>query len=271
MKNIGIYIMILILIAIAILIAFSSKEETKDKRLELLDHIDRKVSFFHHNYIDRYVTYHLNNKELPLKDVITHVNIGLDYDYYENTKKSSNLYTNQILVNKYHYLEKNYVPKGLVELNEGYSKPGMYLVNEAADAYTKMAQMMKKENLTIRAISSYRSYQYQEKLYTKYLEQDGKENADRYSARPGFSEHQTGLVIDVDNEITPYEQFENTKEFAWMKDHAHEYGFIIRYPKNKELITGYTYEAWHFRYVGKEVATTIKKHNITFDEYCAMN
>jgi len=271
MKNICIYLIILILIGLAIMIAFSNKGEKADKRLEVLEHIDKKISFFQKSSIDRYVNYHLKHQNIPLKEVIIHVNIGLDQDYYQNTKPASNKYTNQVLVNKYHYLEKNYIPKDLVEINEGYSKPGMYLVREARDAYTKMAQEMKQEDLTIRAISSYRSYEYQERLYTKYLEQDGRENADRYSARPGYSEHQTGLVIDVDNETLPYEQFEKTKEFCWIKDHAHKYGFIIRYPKNKERITGYTYEAWHLRYVGKEIATNIKKHNITFDEYCAMN
>lgn len=270
MKNIIIYIIIILLITVSLLIAFTNSKEEEDKRLEILEHINQKISFFNDNYIDRYVSYHLKNKNIPIKDIIIRVNIGLDYDYYQNTKIATNLYTPKVLVNKYHYLKENYIPKNLVELYEGYSNPGMFLVEEAALSYHKMASDMEKENLTIRVISSYRSFNYQQKLYEKYEKIDGKKGADRYSARPGFSEHQTGLVIDVDNEDLPYEQFGKTKEFKWLKENAYKYGFILRYPEGKELITGYTYEAWHYRYVGKDIATYIQKHNITFDEYCAM-
>lgn len=270
MKNIIIYVVILLLIIVSILIALGTTKEESDKRLELLEHIDTKISFFNYNYIDRYVSYHLKNKSLPLKNVIIEVNIGLDYDYYQNTKIAPNLYTEKVLVNKYHYLEENYIPKNLTELYEGYSKPGMYLVKEASDAYGQMAQDIRKENLKIRAISSYRSYDYQKRLYEKYEKIDGKQGADKYSARPGFSEHQTGLVVDIDNEVLSYEEFGKTEEFKWMQKNAHKYGFILRYPEGKEFITGYTYEAWHYRYVGKKIASYIKKHNITFDEYCAI-
>ncbi len=271
MKNMIVYIVIIILIIASIIIAFSkTKEKESDKRLEVLNHIDEKISFFNYKYVDRYVAYHLKNQNISIKDAIIRVNIGLDYDYYQNTKIATNLYTTEVLVNKYHYLEENYIPKNLTELYEGYSKPGMYLVEEASLAYKKMAEAMKTEGLNIRVISSYRSYDYQKRLYEKYKKIDGTRGADQYSARPGFSEHQTGLVIDVDNEILPYEQFEKTKEFTWMKQNAYQYGFILRYPKGKELITGYTYESWHYRYVGKEIAAYIQKHNITFDEYCAM-
>ena len=126
---------------------------------------------------------------------------------------------------------------------------------------------MKKENLSIRAISAYRDYNYQLNLYNKYLVHDSKKNVDTYSARPGFSEHQSGLVIDIDNTITNFDDFESTDEFIWMRDNAYKYGYILRYPKGKENITRYQYEAWHYRYVGKKIATYIKKHNITFDEY----
>lgn len=270
LKNLGIYVVIIILVLLAIIIAFCKKEEKTDKRLELLDHIDKKINYFNYDNMDRYVTYYLKNKTLPLSHVITRVNIGLDYDYYKHTKIAPNLHTNLVLVNKYHYLEEDYIPKDLTELYEGYSAPGMYLVSDAALAYQKMAKDMEQENLSIRVISSYRSFEYQRRLYEKYKKEDGIENADYYSARPGFSEHQTGLVIDIDNNVLSYEQFGQTKEFKWMQENAHNYGFILRYPKGKELLTGYTYEAWHYRYVGKETAKYIKKHNITFDEYCAM-
>jgi len=270
MKNIIIYIVIILMIVLAILLALREDTKKEDKRLETLNYINKNISFFNYDYIDRYVSYHLKNKKLPLKRVITEVNIGLDNDYYQNTKPAPNKQTPKVLVNKYHYLKEDYIPENLTEVYEGYSKPGMYLVDKAAEAYKKMAEDIRKEGMKIRVISSYRSYQYQKKLYERYERQDGKKKADKYSARPGFSEHQTGFVIDIDNEILSYEDFGKTKEFEWMKKNAHKYGFILRYPEKKEFITGYTYEAWHYRYVGKKIATHIKKHNITFDEYCAM-
>ena len=130
-----------------------------------------------------------------------------------------------------------------------------------------MAQKAKEQNLNIRVISSYRTYNYQKQLYNNYVTNSSIQKADEYSARAGFSEHQTGLSIDCDNKIDYYENFEKTPEFKWMQENAHKFGFILRYPKNKEYITGYNYESWHYRYVGTTIATYIKKNNITLEEY----
>ena len=130
-----------------------------------------------------------------------------------------------------------------------------------------MADDAKKESLNLRIISAYRPYEYQENLYNKYLLKDSKEKVDTYSARSGYSEHQTGLSIDIDNIYTNYNKFHITLEYKWMMDNAYKYGFILRYPENKENITGFKYESWHYRYVGANIATYIHNHNITFDEY----
>jgi len=128
---------------------------------------------------------------------------------------------------------------------------------------------MKSIGLNIKAISTYRSYNTQQDLYNRYVKKDGEEEADTYSARPGHSEHQTGLAIDAYNITHSYLNFDQTNEYAWLKNNAHQYGFIIRYPEGKEYITGYMYEPWHFRYVGEEIASYIYYNNITFDEYYA--
>ena len=104
-------------------------------------------------------------------------------------------------------------------------------------------------------------------LYNNYVARDGKTEADTYSARPGHSEHQTALAIDVYNKTKSYLEFENTKEFIWMHENAHKYGFIIRFPKGKEHITGYKYEPWHIRYIGVDHATAIYNQQITLEEY----
>ena len=106
-------------------------------------------------------------------------------------------------------------------------------------------------------------------LYDNYVATDGKEAADTYSARAGYSEHQTGLAVDIYNKVLPYTSFEETEEFTWMQENAYKYGFILRFPKDKTNITGYQYESWHYRYVGKEVAKEIHENNLTLEEYLA--
>lgn len=123
--------------------------------------------------------------------------------------------------------------------------------------------------LTLYINSPYRSYNTQKYLYNNYGLKDGYTLADTYSARPGFSEHQTGYAIDVTSKSTNFSNFEYSSEYKWLEDNAYKYGFILRYPKGKEYITGYQYEPWHYRYVGKGLANKIKELNITFEEYYA--
>ena len=237
--------------------------ENKQKKKNEIE----KIDFYKEEFKDRYKQYQKENSNLTPKEIVTHVNIGLDNNYYENSKEAKYLNQSYILVNKYNYLPEDYVPKNLKEIDKKYSTGKMKLVDYAKEAFEKMASDAKKENLTIIAMSSYRSYKYQVNLYNRYKEQDGEETADTYSARAGFSEHQTGLTVDVYNGKKNYTEFENTKEFTWMQENAHNYGFILRFPKDKTKLTGYQYESWHYRYVGKEIATYIKENNICFEEY----
>lgn len=245
------------------------KKTNQDDKLKELDNIDQKITYFRNENIDRYLTYKRENPSISTMQVIKNVNMNLDLIPYEDTIKALNLNTNTILVNKYYYLDEDYVPDNLEKISSRYALSGMKLVNEAKIAFEDMARDASKEDLTIVAMSTYRSYSYQVNLYNRYKRADGIEKADSYSGRPGHSEHQTGLAVDVYNAEEDYTNFENTDEFKWMKKHAHEYGFILRFPKNKEHETGYIYESWHYRYVGKEIAKYIKENNITLEEYIA--
>jgi len=246
------------------------KEKTEEeKKLDKLNNINKTIDYFNMNYLDRYITYKENNNNLDNQQIIKNVNMNLDKKYYEETEPAKYLNTPQILVNKHYYLENNYEPENLETISTKYALSGMRLVKEAKEAFEKMSADAKKENMNIIAMSTYRSYDYQVDLYNRYVKQDGKEAADKYSGRPGHSEHQTGLAVDVfDNEID-YTKFEKTNEFKWMDKHAHEYGFILRFPKDKENETGYIYESWHYRYVGIDAAKYIKENNISFEEYYA--
>lgn len=246
------------------------KEEKKtDPKLDELENIKEKISYFKEDNIERYLNYRNNNPDLEIIQVIKNVNMNLDKKQYEDATEIEDKNNQLVLVNKYNYLGDKFIPENLENINTQYALSNMKLVDYAKEAFEKMAKDARKENLKIIAMSTYRSYSYQVDLYNRYKKKDGQEAADKYSGRPGFSEHQSGLAVDVYNGKEDYTNFESTKEFTWMKDHAHEYGFIIRFPKGKENETGYQYESWHYRYVGIDVATYIKNNNISLEEYIA--
>lgn len=184
-----------------------------------------------------------------------------------------------IVVNKKRPLPiKTYSPTDLIQPNIAVRVPGnesmqvrKVLVN---DLYEMFADA-NKNSVPLRLSSGYRSYEYQVALYTEWVQKNGQEAADKVSARPGYSEHQTGLALDIEPldkscEIDPC--FADTKAGQWLAQNAHRYGFIIRYPKNKESITGYTYEPWHIRYVGRDLsASFVKSEKDTLEEYYALD
>lgn len=265
-KLIILIITLIVIISLGFIILKDNPKSTSKVRHSFIT--DAKcLPYYKSNNIKRYQDYHKLNNNLSVSDVVTRVNLNLDLPYYTNTKEAKYLNTFYTLVNKYNYLRDDFVPNNLVEMTTPYSKEGIYLVEEARDNFYKLVDKAKEEGLTIRAISAYRGYTYQKRLYDKYVEADGVNKADTYSARPGFSDHQTGLAIDVDNTTSSFENFTNTKEYQWMLDNSYKYGFILRYPSGKESITTYQFESWHYRYVGLKLAKKIKASNLTFDEY----
>ena len=186
--------------------------------------------------------------------------------FYKNIKEVNPM-NYDFVINKNYRLDENYIPDDLENLSLEYACKDMYLRKDAKEHFEKMSSDAKREGLTILAVSTYRSYNYQKKLYNNYVEELGKFRADIASARPGHSEHQTGLSVDVANTLLDYDNFEDTKEFLWMKDNSYKYGFILRYPKGKYDITGFKYEPWHYRYVGLDTAKYIYQKNITLEEY----
>lgn len=179
-----------------------------------------------------------------------------------------------VLVNKKYALPKNYVPDDLVVPNVNFSfaeyDPKKLMRKDAAAALETMFRQARKENIPLYAVSGYRSYDRQEAIFTSKVIRSGMESAGQFSAKPGESEHQTGLAMDLTGPAVNYglsQNFEQTKEGQWLKKNAHQFGFIIRYQKGKEHITGYQYEPWHVRYVGKPAAQVIYSEGLTLEEY----
>lgn len=227
-----------------------------------------KLPYFKKEYLERYLKYKISSKLTNAEDIVTYVNIGLDYDYYDNVKDVKE-YNDELIVNKYNKLASSYVPK-LVTLDDKYgiSTRKQQMTESAANAFAKLCEAAALEGLTIKSGSAYRSYDYQLNLYNRYVAQDGKEEADTYAARAGHSEHQTGLATDIMDDNYNYLS-EGDPEYEWLINNSYKYGFILRYPKEKEHITGYMFEAWHFRYLGEELATEVYNSKLTYEEYLA--
>lgn len=180
-----------------------------------------------------------------------------------------------ILVNKENLLASDYVPDELVTVNEpmGSKIDKTYVNRLNAEVYRNFKLMQAaalKQGFEIFVDSSYRTYAYQETVFNSVAVEKGLDHALQYVAPPGGSEHQTGLAFDVifrRNGEMIEEQLETDPEIIWLYENSYKYGFILRYPKGKEKITGFNYEPWHFRYVGKELALELHEKDITLEEY----
>lgn len=205
------------------------------------------------------------------------VNMDLDKEPYSDSVTVTDDSDMTLLVNKSHALPEGYAPSDLEIMEqygcvqgEDYSCQDvayMELRSEALQAYYQWCQAAQEQGIYIRAIAGYRSYDYQAGLWNYNAGIYGEEYADQYYARPGQSEHNSGLAVDITFNGYNFNEIELYDGYEWILSSAHEYGFILRYPEDKQDITRYGYESWHFRYVGKEAAEVIYRNNWTLEEY----
>ncbi|MBR4178431.1 MAG: M15 family metallopeptidase [Bacilli bacterium] len=240
------------------------------KQLLLNKKYDNLINFISSPYfnvenIERYEKYYGLNPDYTTDEVVIYVEIGLDNGFYTNINEIENYYDITTLVNKYNKLPDNVIYEDLIELEKPYSKDGKRKVRSVVyDSIIKMIDDAKIDNVNLKVVSAYRTNSEQNYLFNNSTKKNGLEHALLYSAKPGHSEHQLGLAIDLNS---TNESFEKTKEYEWLKQNAYKYGFIERYPKGKEFITGYGYEPWHYRYLGIDIATKIYEEDITYEEY----
>lgn len=210
------------------------------------------------------------SKTYPKLEVISGAKISVG-----TTSKGYKIYTvndvyyidDIMMVNKTYGLPASYIPVNTKESCVGKTSTCNKCINITAyEAFNKMKADATAIGLNIYIASGYRPYVGQESIYNRYIKRDGKEAADTYSARPGYSEHQTSYSFDL-NSIT--DSFINTKEGKWVNENAYLYGFIIRFPKGKDSITGYKYEPWHLRYVGYDLAKKLYNSGdwLSLEEY----
>lgn len=220
--------------------------------------------YFIGSNMDRYLDYHKAHKAITAAaDVVAIVNTNQDLDQTTMAVKSDTTMGDLILVNRYHYLEKGYKRNDLEKIRTTCAYPGNYAARAVVDAFYKMQEDCKRQTgAQLMANTSYRDYSYQAQVF--------KIHDKSTVASPGYSEHQTGLGLDITSIEHPEKwAFGKSAEGQWTQQHCHKYGFIVRYPEGKEHITGYGYEPWHLRYVGVDAACRIHEEGITFDEYYA--
>ena len=234
---------------------------------QIIDFINEK--YYISSNLQRYLSYKEKNSGSELKDVVAIVNVNRDYDEYTETKKSDIDKNELILVNKYNYLDKDFKPDDVIDISSRYAYAENQASSKVLDEYIKMFNDAEAAGIKLVISSSYRDYDNQDETYNEYLELYGEDEARKYASLPGYSEHQTGLAFDILTLGVLTDDFDKTEEFKWLRDNSYKYGFILRYPKDKENITGYSYESWHYRYVGVDVAKKIHDEGITFDEYYA--
>ncbi len=194
--------------------------------------------------------------------------IGKTDSGYLITKWNDLYYVDGVLiVNKTYPLPATYKPiHPYKEITKDYLYGGDYIEDFVMEAFKQMSSDAEKEGIKLRITSGYRSYSVQDDLYKKYVKSDGVQVADAYSARAGYSEHQSGLAFDLNG---TNRNFIKTKEGKWLNDNCYKYGFVLRYPDGKTKYTGYIYEGWHFRYLGVELATRLYNNGdwLSMEEY----
>ncbi|MCK4257494.1 MAG: M15 family metallopeptidase [Halanaerobiales bacterium] len=216
---------------------------------------------------------HNQSDQSQTKESLKNDNLEKPDNPKNDIKKETDVKGVLVLVNKEHSLPADYIPENLVKPNIPFSfkedLPKKLMRKEAAQAIENLFKKAKEDNFNLVGVSAYRSYHRQKQIFDYKARKLGKEVANKTSAYPGQSEHQTGLAIDISSPNMGYrlhQAFGNTPEGIWLAKNAPNFGFIIRYPNGKEEITGYVYEPWHLRYVGIKVAQEITQKNITFEE-----
>ena len=257
---------------------FAKLSETEQQKLIANDKDDKIISLLEQKYfleknLEDYQEYINKNNEDDYAKVISIVNVHANHKWYQldlNTQEDLGMLMN---VNKFYTLSATYTPENLrnIELSYAYGEEGENkLIDYAYDKFLELWQAANEQGFYLMVTSSYRDYESQKEIYDYRVSTQGERKADETAARPGHSEHQTGLVIDMTSKTEPLaDSFSNSEAYKWLKENAYKYGFIERYPEGKTYLTGYSPESWHWRYVGEEAAKLIHDEDITFDEYYA--
>jgi len=228
-----------------------------------------REQYFMAKNMDRYLEFKDANRTKSNTDIVAIINVNADRYWYLEATETDISKEFGMLVNRFNFLAEDFRPNDIVRIPLQYAYEGHHIREGVLDAFIDMWRITNDLGLRMVIDFSFRSFEEQKNRYDALLDLHGRRRADELMVRPGFSEQQSGLALGIVRFNTPTAEFEETEEFAWLKENAHKYGFILRYPKGKEHITGFRYESSHWRFLGRELATKVYESGITFDEYYA--
>lgn len=234
------------------------------------------LSYYKKNNLSRYKNYKKNHQKTSQEEVVTLVNMQRDYDFYQKIIRQNHPDDVNTLVNKYYQLDSAYEPADLVKINDTNNNYGAKYSKHTARSivyndFQALKKACQKQGFELYVCSGYRSTSWQDEIYHHMVETYDQETADKTCSRPGHSEHTTGLGLDIALDNYQFEDIRKHPHYSWFLKQLSDYGFIIRYPENKENLTGYEYEPWHIRYLCKELAKKLEKIGLTYDEFYARN
>lgn len=224
-----------------------------------------KDKYFIFNNLDKYIEYSKNNDD-DSSLVVAKVNTKASTGWYSTIYETDTSKNELMLVNKFYKLDETYIPD-LTSVSLTYAYEGKKVSKLIYDNLINLLENARENGYKLVVSQGYRSYSDQSEAYNDILNSSGESYADKIASRPGHSDYQTGLSVDIKPYNTLVDDPSTNPDHEWLVNNAYKYGFILRYPMDKEEITGFSYDAWRFRYVGLEAAKIIYEDNITFDEY----
>ncbi len=228
-----------------------------------------KEKYFMFKNFDKYLSYRREHTDYDYSKIISIINTEANIDWIDEEKDTDTSKGILMLVNRLYGLNKEYEVGDIVDVPVKYAYNGKKLSNILLDDLKNMCDEASQSGYTLVVSDGYRSYDEQEKLYNSYVSSNGRSEADKVVARPGHSEYETGLSLDLVPYNKNYDTPKASEEYIWLRENAHRYGFIFRFDQEKENLTGFKEYTWRLRYVGEDAATIIYNENICFEEYYA--
>lgn len=228
-----------------------------------------KEKYFLFKNLDKYLEYKKDNESKKNNEIVAIINTEANVDWMDNEKKTDTSKGSLMLVNRIYGLSSDYEPDDIVDIPSLYAYSGKKISNSILNDIISLIDAGKEEGYTFVVSDGYRSYKEQENIYNNYKNSFGESEADIYVAKPGHSDYQTGMSFD----LMPYNKVidnpTESEEYKWLKENAHKYGFIFRFPKDKENLTRFKSSTWRLRYVGTDASTIIYNENLCLEEYLA--
>ena len=228
-----------------------------------------KEKYFIFENFDKYIAYKIEKKEIDNSRIVAIINTEVNVDWFEFEKKTDTSKGSLMLVNRLYGLDSDFEVEDLVSIPSKYAYSGKKISNSIMDDLIAMCDAASEDGYTLVVSNAYRSYKEQKKLYNEYADSYGKSYADEFVARPGHSEYETGLSLDLEPYGKSYKNPKSSDEYIWLEENAYKYGFIFRYTSEKEDLTLFPEDVWRLRYVGEDAATIIYNEGICFEEYYA--